>query len=85
VESVQRHEGVEIAAGRGPEVAGYLPREGRMVTMKRYSFEFGAEFKGTKIQIWPVPAAQIWEMLSVRERESLKKNAPAFGKACASC
>jgi hypothetical protein len=52
--------------------------------MKRYSFEFGAEFKGSKIQLWPVPATQVWETLSVRERDSFKKNAPTFGKACAS-
>jgi hypothetical protein len=53
--------------------------------MKRFSFEFGPDFKAKpgKIQLWPVPATQIWEILSLRERESLKRNAPAFGRACA--
>jgi hypothetical protein len=53
--------------------------------MKQFSFEFGTDFKGNKIQLWPVPARQIWEALSLRERESLERRAPTFGRACASC
>jgi hypothetical protein len=55
--------------------------------MKRFSFEFGTDFESRQDQnqLWAVPARQVWEMLSLRERESLKKNAPPFGRACAFC
>lgn len=53
--------------------------------MKRFSFQIGAEFKATKAQLWSAPAIQVWEAISLRERESLKRKAPAFGRACAAC
>ena len=51
--------------------------------MKRFSFEFDPKFKAIKTQLWPVPARQVWEALSLGERESLRRNAPAFGRAVA--
>ena len=72
--------------GRHRRVARKLldnAQRGCEVTMKRSSFQIGSDFKATKVQLWSIPAVQVWEMLSLPERESLKRNAPAFGRACA--